>query len=101
MPVSSHTTPGDCGVTISIQGRFDYSVQQEFRQSYEAGGSRVGRFVLDMQNADYMDSSALGMLLILREFVGGDSAVVKIINCSDEIRKILTISGFEGMFEIS
>jgi anti-anti-sigma factor len=101
MPVSSHTTPDGGGVTISIQGRFDYSVQQEFRHSYERGSSKVGSFVLDMRNTDYMDSSSLGMLLILRDFAGGESAIIRIINCSEEIRNILTIFNFDGMFEIS
>jgi hypothetical protein len=44
-------------------------------------------------------------VLILEEVAelveGADSAVVKIINCSDESHKILRISDFDGMFEIS
>ena len=47
-----------------------------------------------------MDSSALGMLLILRERAGGDAAKISIKNRNPEIKKILEISNFEKVFKI-
>ncbi len=53
-----------------------------------------------MRDATYLDSSALGMLLLLRDHAGGDAAEVRIVNCNPDVRKILTISNFEQLFEI-
>lgn len=87
-------------VIIDVSGRFDFSVQSDFRQAYEAGTS-ASKFVVNFATADYMDSSALGMLLLLRDFAGGDSANVKLANCRAEIKNILEISNFGKLFDIS
>ena len=59
------------------------------------------KITVDLQTTEYLDSSAMGMLLILREQAGGDGANIKIVNCSPEIKKILSVSNFEQMFQIS
>ncbi|NQY27629.1 MAG: STAS domain-containing protein [Piscirickettsiaceae bacterium] len=87
-------------VVISIAGRFDFSVQRDFRQAYESAASSRN-FVIDFSAADYMDSSALGMLLLLRDFAGGDSANVELKNYGVEIKNILEISNFGKLFKIS
>ena len=53
-----------------------------------------------MKETTYLDSSALGMLLLLRDHAGGDQAEVEIVNCSPDVKKILTISNFDQLFKI-
>jgi anti-anti-sigma factor len=55
---------------------------------------------VDLGRTNYVDSSALGMLLLLREHAGGDDANIRIVNANDEIRKILTISNFDRLFKV-
>ena len=45
-------------------------------------------------------SSALGMLLLLRERAGSDKAEIAITHCNPEIRKIFRISNFDRLFKI-
>lgn len=85
---------------INIQGRFDFSLQSDFRQAYEHSAPS-SNFVIDFAAADYIDSSALGMLLLLRDYAGGDSANIDIIHCRNEIKNILEISNFQQLFKIS
>lgn len=85
---------------IKIHGRFDFNVQNEFRKAYEAA-AKSSFFVIDFIAADYMDSSALGMLLLLRDYAGGESARMELINCKAEISNILEISNFQKLFKIS
>ena len=40
------------------------------------------------------------MLLLLRDYAGGDSAQILIVNCNPDVRKILSISNFEQLFKI-
>jgi len=56
--------------------------------------------VVDMAGVEYMDSSALGMLLLLREHVGEDRADVRLINGNSEIRNILQVSNFAELFKM-
>jgi anti-anti-sigma factor len=84
--------------TIDISGRFDFSVHQEFRQVYEQDPGGPTQYIIDLRQTEYMDSSALGMLLLLREHAGGERAHIKIMHCQPEVKKILTIANFQHLF---
>jgi anti-anti-sigma factor len=98
MSVTSSRTDNE--LTIKVSGKFDFSCHQDFRATYEDLTEKPEVFVVDMSETTYLDSSALGMLLLLRDFAGGDSAKVVLKNCNAEIKKILAISNFEQLFEI-
>ena len=87
-------------LTVQVEGRFDFSAHQEFRDAYEKSDDSVKKYVIDMSKATYLDSSALGMLLLLRDHAGGDTAQVHITRCNQDVKKILTISNFEQLFTI-
>lgn len=87
-------------LTIKIQGRFDFSAHQEFRDAYEKVKEEPKAYVVDMKETTYLDSSALGMLLLLRDHAGGDNSQIEIVNCNPDVKKILTISNFEQLFTI-
>jgi len=87
-------------LTIAVQGRVDFSAHKDFRESYEELDAPPSRYAIDMREAVYIDSSALGMLLLLRDHAGGDSADVEIVNCNPDVKKILTISNFDQLFTI-
>jgi len=98
MPLTTSVS-GDT-TTIAISGRFDFNLHKEFREAYKAQGNG-GKFIIDLQGTEYMDSSALGMLLLLREHAGGDQSDINISNASAEINKILTISNFHKLFSVA
>lgn len=100
MGVQSNIDSSGKELTVKIDGRFDFSAHQEFRDAYEGIPADVNSYVVDLGDTSYLDSSALGMLLLLRDHAGGDSANIKIIKCNDDVRKILTISNFEQLFTI-
>lgn len=100
MTISSEVSTAGNELTISVAGRFDFSLHEEFREAYAGLASKPDKYRIDMAEAEYLDSSALGMLLILRDYAGGDQAQVEILNCNGDVRKILTISNFEQLFTI-
>ena len=100
MPIQTRRSQDGQTLIIKIEGRFDFSTHQAFRDAYEHGGTSVGGYIVDLSDATYLDSSALGMLLLLRDYAGGDSANIAIENCNNDVRKILTISNFEQLFTI-
>ena len=87
-------------VRISINGRFDFSQHADFRNAYPIEDAPCRRFEIDLSNVPYMDSSALGMLLVLRERAGGDKADITLIGFNDEIEQILSISRFKNLFKL-
>ena len=100
MGISARVSDDGCELNIGIDGRFDFSSHQDFRKAYEETESSLDKYVVDMNATTYLDSSALGMLLLLRDHAGGDHANIRIINCNEDVKKILTISNFEQLFEI-
>ena len=87
-------------VTILVDGSFDVSVYEEFKQAYLAHLTDTCQYVIDMQKTTYMDSSALGMLLLLREKTGGDKTRVKLINVDENVSSILEVAQFHQLFDI-
>jgi len=88
-------------LTISIKGRFDFGTHQEFRESYEKLDTTPDAYIVDLKETAYLDSSALGMLLLLRDHAGGDRSDVRVVNGNSDVKKILAISNFDKLFDIS
>lgn len=100
MAITSNVSADGAQVTIYIQGRFDFSSHQEFRNAYEKLSKVPSHYCVDLQGTSYLDSSALGMLLLLRDHAGGERSNIEIVNCSHDVKKILLISNFEQLFTI-
>ncbi|KMN24215.1 STAS domain-containing protein [Pseudomonas helleri] len=100
MAVTSHVSAEGNQLTIAIKGRFDFAKHQEFRAAYEKNDPKPESVVVDLKEATYIDSSALGMLLLLRDHVGGDDAQIQVVNSSNDVRKTLAISNFDKLFDI-
>lgn len=84
-------------VTIYVDGRFDFNCHQQFRRAYE-GFPGMREYVVDLSATEYLDSSALGMLLVLREQAG--RAKLRIVNCKPAVRRILDIANFKTLFAL-
>lgn len=100
MSINSNLSEDKKTLTISVEGRFDFSSLQLFRNSYEEVEPKPESFIIDLKGSDYLDSSALGMLLALRDHAGGDDANVSIINCNPDVRKILVITKLDELFKV-
>ena len=100
MAVTSVISEDGSKLTIAIKGRFDFAKHQEFRDAYEKLQPKPQLIVVDLKEATYLDSSALGMLLMLRDYAGGDDSDIQVINSSSDVSKILEISNFNKLFDI-
>jgi len=88
-------------INIIISGRFDFSNHKEFCDAYRntpSGGSN--EFIIDFSTTEYVDSSALGMLLLLREHAGSDKADITLKGCRNDVKDILMLSNFDKLFKI-
>jgi anti-anti-sigma factor len=84
---------------IRINGRFDFSLHRAFRDAYRDQAPSLS-YVVDLSGTEYLDSSALGMLLLLREHAGGDNAKVRLAGASPDVRRLLDIARFAQLFEL-
>lgn len=88
---------------IALNGRFDFSAHRTFRESYaQSLDSRdIAEVEVDFGGVEYLDSSALGMLLMLREKAQAANKKISLANCKGSVRQVLDIANFAKLFRIS
>lgn len=96
------TTVSDSGdkVTIAVTGKFDFQQYDAFRSAYSTTSGQGIQYEVNLSGTDYLDSSALGMLLLLREHAGGESSRIDITQVSDDVKKVLDVANFGKLFNI-
>ena len=89
--------------TVRLKGRFQFDVHREFRTAYEPyiADPAVRTVVLDFSGVDYLDSSALGMLLLLREKLGHVGKEVELTGTHGMVKQVLEIANFARLFRIA
>lgn len=81
---------------IRITGRFDFNQHASFRQLLNEINTN-NLLIVDLTAAEYMDSSALGLLLLLRQKAGKNSIELHYTQ-SSVIEKVLAASNFSRLF---
>lgn len=100
MSLTTSTSPDGQTFTIQIKGKFDFNLVQSFRSAYSDIDDKLTSVVVDLRETEYMDSSALGMLLNMQKSLSSTVSDIKISNCRPQIKKILQISRFDKKFDI-
>ena len=100
MSLSCHISKESKKTVISVAGRFDFSLHQQFRDAYSQCTGQNFDYVLDLSRTEYMDSSALGMILLLKDHVEIHSSKLVISKPSDTVNKILEIAQFHRLMTV-
>lgn len=87
-------------LTIFLEEKFDFGKVQDFRVAYSEGTQGVSSIVVNLQKTEYMDSSALGMLLNMQKSLSDSVTSYKITHSRPQVLKILQIARFGKKFHI-
>lgn len=87
-------------LTIMMDEKFDFGKVQDFRMAYGSDSENVTAITIDLSKTEYMDSSALGMLINMQKTMSPQVTSFKITNCRPQVAKILKISRFDKKFNI-
>jgi anti-anti-sigma factor len=85
--------------TVTIRGRFNFACYDEFHRVI--GPAEPTSYVIDLRNVDYIDSAALGMLLLLRERVKEDRGRIKLMAGAGQPSEVLKLANFATLFTMS
>lgn len=100
MPVHHKFDPSEKTLVITISGDFNFDVNASFRETYRnINPNEVSNVSVNLKNTTYMDSSALGMLLLLDEHF--EDVQTTLEQCPDYIQSVLKIANFDQKFGIS
>jgi anti-anti-sigma factor len=92
----------DC-VRLVLAGRFDHTTHKLFRDSYDPHlhDNAVTTLEIDLHDVDYVDSAALGMLLLMKERASVQRKSVVLTNCSGVVNRVFKIANFDKLFTIT
>jgi anti-anti-sigma factor len=88
--------------SIVMKGRFDFQIHREFKEAYtrlfENAGVKL--IEIEMSNLNYLDSSALGMLMLLNERAKAVNKSIALVSPSDAVKQVLEVANFDRLFTI-
>ncbi len=95
-------TRNNTSATLALEGRFDFNSHRDFRGAYDGllGDPGVREIVVNFAQVDYLDSSALGMLLLLREKAESGGKAIGLTGLQGTVKQVLEIANFQRLFTI-
>ncbi len=91
----------DSTLEISISGKFTFADNAPFRdilQKFKESGTQQA--ILDFSRLEFIDSAALGMLLLAREEADASNVRLSIKSPTGQPLKMFQVSRFEDLFTI-
>jgi anti-anti-sigma factor len=88
---------------IQLVGKFTFADNQAFRQVInEIAPTAIKQIVFDMQRLEFVDSAALGMLLLAHdESLKHKKGPIILQNPDGQVRKMFSIARFDQYFQIT
>jgi len=85
---------------VRLDGNFTYEAHRGFKEATQPAldDAAVRQIEIDFGAVGYLDSAALGMLLLLNERAAGRQ--VRLVNVKGTVRSVLEIANFGKIFEI-
>lgn len=88
-------------MVFSIEGELDamssFDVSREFRKYSD---QNINRFVFDLENLEYMNSSGLGTLVALLKRARSQDGDVKLANLKPFVLELFELTRFNEVFEV-
>jgi len=90
----------DTVASIVLSGGIDYSAQEEFKAANKQALSAIGitEIQVDFAKAEFMDSSGIRALLILKKETDKTGKALVLMNCNTNLLDVFEIGGFNKIF---
>lgn len=87
-------------LVIEIFGKFNSQCNMDFYKVIQEIEPTMKSIVVNLQNAEYMDSASLGLLLVLRDLTLKNKQDIQITGAKGIVHKMLDIANFGKIFTI-
>lgn len=86
---------------LNIPQRFDFGQHKSFTEQYSQmlEDQNCSKIVMDFSATEYLDSSALGMMVLLNKKAKTNNIKVSVTGAEGNAKDILLIANFEKLFE--
>lgn len=100
--VTSELLEDQSVLRIKIDGVFTFELNRAFSDIYHSAPVSVKKYVIDFSGVEYVDSSALGILLVMKksgEEHGVESFCLE--NCRQNILDVMNVCHFGDIFSMT
>jgi anti-anti-sigma factor len=98
--VQSTIQKDDDGISLLLEDRFTFNDHEAFRQVMDSVVKAApSRLTIDLSKAVYLDSAAVGMLLMLRERLDRISIVLK--GGNQTVKELIRIAKLGTLFDLA
>jgi anti-sigma B factor antagonist len=87
-------------VTVELSGDVDIAVKDDLRARLDAAAEQSDTVDIDLSKVEYADSTALGLIIGLRNRLRERGGSVRLVAPSERMRKLLGYAGLDKAFEI-
>ncbi len=96
----SSTENGDVAV-VSVHGEIDVYTAPMLREALDkhVAAGRV-RFVVDLTDVSFMDSTALGVLVGRLKLIRAQSGSLRVVVSQERVRRVFAITGLDKVFAL-
>jgi anti-anti-sigma regulatory factor len=101
MEIKSNYNATTSQYTITVGESFAFDSYAAFRTAYEALPSSATSVDIDFQHAKTIDSSALGMILLMRDKIEHQISKIELKNPQPAVLEIFRLTNLHTIFEIS
>lgn len=101
MAIGVSSREGSRGI-VRLNCRFDFNCIREFKDLYEPllSDTAVIAIEVNMSDVEYIDSTALGMLLALRDRAKNARKEVMLGGCKGVTKQVLEVANFDRLFDM-
>ncbi len=85
---------------VELSGDIDLAVKDELRERLDAAAQESDSIDIDLSKVEYADSTALGLIIGLRNKLRERGGTVRLVAPSVRMRKLLNYAGLDKAFEV-
>lgn len=96
-----HITHQDSHCQVGMIGQFTFADNVRFRDILDSIDQHSSKSVtLNLKKVDFVDSAALGMLLLLREKGQAEHFSITLEGAEGQVRRMFDLSRFDSLFTL-
>jgi len=87
---------------VKVKGRFTFSDHTSYKELFDVfNDEKLDKLELDINEVEFVDSAALGLLLLTRDEAEKTGKTLSIVGPQGQVKKMFEISRFYELFDIS
>jgi len=101
MPDIIKSYPAEGTLNIKIIGKMSLYLHEKFHDAYKKELSQLKQITLDFSECDNIDSSGVGMLIVLRDACQSSGCDLTLTSLKDSTRELMERMSLTSLFNIS